>query len=206
MIGSTARTYVSLCGLAVVLFLAGCSGTSEVAPTPSVTVGGKTFSGPWASDFAQQYNRSSSDFVKEILRDGKITDAEFAEVTEKYKACLKAAGITFQGQRPDGSTDIFFPNGVSAEDGNQKADVCGRESGEDAVGGLYFAQQRNPKHLDEATIVSACLVKKQVVPRGYDARDYAKDSPRRDFPFTDPSRGEAALDECMSDPLGLQNQ
>jgi len=201
------RVAVWSLGLTAALLLAGCSGTSPgPAHDNTVKAGDKTFTGAWAQEYAQQYRRSGSEFVKKILADGKITEAEFSEVTEKYSTCLAAAGITFQGRRANGSTDFFFPNGVSADAANSAADACGRESGEDAVGGLYLAQHRNPQHLDEATIMAACLVKKEAVPRGYDAGDYSKDSPQGAFPFTDPATGQRSLEECSTDPLGLTMQ
>lgn len=190
------------CALAVVLMTSGCSSQDPSPQTRVVEVEGATFSGAWAQEFAQGFEKATSPFVKHILRDGEVTDAELAEVTEKYRTCLTASGITYDGQDSDGGTRFSFPLSISADDANRDANSCGEESGEDAVAGIYFEVRRNPLHLDENTIMAACLAKKGLVSASYDADQYAADSAAGTFPFSGAASSEASFQDCVADPLG----
>jgi hypothetical protein len=134
--------------ISAVLLLAACSAPSEPTHRQTVTVDGTTFSGPWAQEFAQRFESSSSALVKKIFQDGMITEAEFTEVTLSYRDCLAADGITFNRQGEDGSTDFTFPREISADEANRTVDLCSRRSEIDSVGGLYRAMDHNPRSLD----------------------------------------------------------
>lgn len=184
--------------------LAGCAAEGPAGGQPSKELGSApAFSGPWADDFTSAYRAASSDFEKKALADGKITDAEFSEVENTFKTCLKAKNVTFTGFKTGGGYDFHFGNGINADEANKAADDCSASSGLNTVGALYFRMQRNPNHLDEPTIMAACLVKKGAVPQGYSAADYLRNSPDQTYPFASKSSGEKVLRECGADPLGL---
>ncbi|NEN07895.1 hypothetical protein G3T36_18725 [Diaminobutyricibacter tongyongensis] len=161
------------------------------------------FSGPWAGDLTYAFRKASSDFERNALSDGTISEAEFAEVENRFITCLRAGGLTTAGINPGGSLEFGFPPEMGPDKANRISDNCSASSGYDTVGSLYFAMRRNPQNLDEAKIAAACLGRKGVVPRGYDASDYKRDVPTMAFPFSDPDEGREALEACSADPLGL---
>ncbi len=71
---------------------------------------------------------------------------------------------------------------------------------------LYEQVARNPENLDEAEIMAACLVRRDVVAPSFSADDYRRwyDTQGGLLPFTvDERTGERVFDECNADPLGL---
>jgi hypothetical protein len=197
---------LSVCAIMSLAALCGCAGqpSSPLGSHPSdVNISLPEFSGPWAADFTYALRKASSDFERKALSDGTISDAEFAEVEDRFISCLKAGGITSAGFNPDGSLEFGFPPSMGPDKANKISDGCSASSGRDTVGFLYFAMRRNSQNLDEAKIAAACLEKKGVVPRGYDASDYKRDVPDMAFPFSDQDEGQKALEACSDDPLGL---
>lgn len=189
------------------LVLAGCS--QAVVPPPTASVESTMvdgFDGPWAAEFAEAYRRATSDFERTALADGRISDAEFAEVENAFSACMTEHDVSFEGFRPGGGYAFAPGAGMTADDANDVADQCSATSGLDTIGYLYFAQQRNPQNQDEAAIVTACLVRKRAVPEDYSTADYLRDSPGRAYPFVDATSGEKALMLCEQDPLGRLEQ
>lgn len=194
-----------------ILALAGCGSPSDPsagAVTQSAAgisheSGPPSFDGPYAAEFADFYSRATSDFVREVLWDGQITDAEFAEMTDRFSSCLADQGITFLGFNPDGG----LRTSVAQNGGDTHAIVsdCSRSSGEDFIGALHSMLVTNPDDRDWSTIVAECLVKKGVVPSDYSAADFAQDEAKfADFESVTPELRDALL-ACTSDPLGLAN-
>lgn len=196
--------------LLFVAFLSGCGETSAVPATHAKHAkdGAEIpqFSGPWAEDFRSSYRRATSDFERKALADEMISDSEFAEMENRFTTCLEEHSISFSGFSPTGAFEFHFREGMNAATASATADSCAASSGNDTIGSLYFAMRRNPENLDESAIMAACLVGKRVVPRGYGARDYEKDAPEMTFPFSDPTAGQTALDDCGADPLGFGSQ
>jgi len=195
---------------ATALAVAGCSNSVDTSALKKTTtaldntsVGDvPIFSGPWASDFTSEYtNANNSDFVREILRDEKITDQELAEVRDRNRRCLSAHGFTAIRFHDDGTQELTAPIDADSDVVNKKATQCSDESGDISVGALYSWMRRNPENLDEHTIMATCLVRKGIVDPSYTAQDYARDLPEQSFPYTDPARGETMFRECHADPL-----
>ena len=180
--------------------LTGCATTTTTEKAHSAP----KFEGPWAAEFTSAYKAAKSDFVRGVLKDGKITDQEFSEMTERFKSCLDSSGITFEGFKEDGSYDTSFPPGsISGDEAHKRIDACSSEAGEDRVGALHSWLQRNPQKLDENQIMASCLVSKGAVDASFTAKEYAKDVATLTFPFLNKAKGEEALSSCESDPLGL---
>ncbi|MGG7507472.1 hypothetical protein [Plantibacter sp. YIM 135249] len=193
---------------AAAILLVGCASATPPSPTGSTDTANENivvpnFDGPWAEDFASAYRDSRSDFERKALSDGSISDAEFAEMENRFKTCLESKGIPFSGFKPGGGYKFQYPSGMDSKKANTIADECSADSGLNTLGSLYFAMQRNPQNLDEPSIISACLVERQVVPKGYGASDYNKDAAEMTFPFTDEKRGQEELEACTADPLGM---
>ncbi|GIT79934.1 hypothetical protein LLS1_16030 [Leifsonia sp. LS1] len=191
--------------LTVALSLSGCSQPPSSAPPASVQGGstGPEFAGPWADEFGSVFRRATTEFERTALADGRISDAEFAEMENRFTTCLTERNVTFGGFKPGGGYEFRPGAGVSSEKANTIADDCSASSGLNTIGYLYFAMQRNPQNLDEARLMAACLVEKKAVPAGYSAADYDRDSPDMTYPFISDSAGDHALDECSADPLGI---
>ena len=182
---------------------AAASSHSEIpGPTPASTGAIPTFDGPYAAEFADFYARASSDFVREVLKDGLVTDAEFAEMTARFTSCLADQGVTFQGFDPGGGFGTSnAPNGGDTE---TIVNECSHSSGQDFIGALYSFMKRNPDNLDSATITKDCLIRKGVVPPDYSAEEFAQDNTGRFADFGSlPNDLQKALVSCSSDPLGL---
>jgi len=160
------------------------------------------FSGPYAADFAQLYAESTSQFVRDVLQDGQISDAEYAEMTSNFASCLADKGITFDGFNSDGGFKTSLaPNGG---DTHSIVNGCSDSAGEAPISALYGFLHRNPENLDWETITAACLVGKGVVPVDYDAAQFSQDSMGRFADVTSlPQDLRDALVSCSSDPLEL---
>lgn len=200
------KTISSAIGIVIssVLVLSGCSPSDSTvgdsSTPPRVTAAAAA---GWKDEFADASRRARTDFERSALADGRITDAEFSEMENGFAGCLRDHNVTFDGFGVGGGYGFTPRTGTTTEEANSIADDCSARSGLDTVGYLYFAMQRNPQNLDEATITAACLVKKKVVPPSYSARDYSRDAPTQAFPFSDKTSGDKALEQCSTDPLGL---
>ncbi|MGV8883493.1 MAG: hypothetical protein ACOH19_15195 [Rhodoglobus sp.] len=161
--------------------------------------------GPWAAEFKSNYDRAESDFVREVLIDGKITDQEFSETFELFRSCLAKVNIVITDQKEDGSFSTESSPGTSTDDSFAATSKCSHESGEDLIGSLYSFVQRNPQRLDEATIMAQCLLGKGAVPPNYTAEEFADDATSGEFPLI-LEDGEKVLQECSIDPLGIHGK
>ncbi|SMQ71905.1 hypothetical protein [Agreia sp. VKM Ac-1783] len=189
--------------LATGLTLAGCT-SSTTGDSGGSSGSTPEFTGPWAAEFADSYAKADTDFAKEVLSDGKVTEQEFSEMLSNFQECVAAKGITVSDYGFDGSYKTKFDPKLGNDAANASVKECSHSSGEDLVGALYTWTHRNPDKLDENEITAACLSKKGVVPDGYGAKDYTTDSADDKFPFPDQAAGRAALDSCRMDPLGIQ--
>ena len=87
-----------------------------------------SFDGPYAAELAEFYRSAENDFVLAVLSDGVITDAEYAEMTERFRSCLADQGVTFDGFRPDGGcTTSLAPGGAHT---HEVVAACSRHSGQ----------------------------------------------------------------------------
>lgn len=192
---------------ALAVALVGCGSTTHVDGQPaesSSTFTGEVpdFAGPYAADFAHAYASTTSDFVREVLKDGQITDAEYAEMTADFTSCLADQGITFKGFDADGG--FGTSNAPNGGDTHEIVNQCSSSAGEDFIGALYSFTKTNPDNLDSATIVKDCLIRKGVVPPDYSAEEFAQDNTGRFADFGNLSDDlQKALVSCSSDPLGL---
>ncbi|QBE48023.1 hypothetical protein [Leucobacter triazinivorans] len=198
---------VAVCG--AVLFLSGCSGVdpggsaSAAGTGPSAASGSAPeFDGPWASTFSSMYERAGSDFERQVLSDGKVTDQEYAETLDRFTECLSAYGHYDIDFGDDGGFTFNSPKGSNDDEGVAQVEQCSKESGEGGINALYHWMKRNPENLDESTIMAACLVRKGAVDPSYSATDFDQNQAVEDFPYLS-GHGRNDLVECSTDPLGL---
>lgn len=159
--------------------------------------------GPWAKEFATAYENAGSDFARQILSDGQITDHEVVEMRNKFTQCLSGHGFTEIEFEEDGAFTLKPPEKGERRTHEKQVEGCSIAAGEDVVGALASGVRRNPENLDENTIIAACLVRKGVVAKDYSAEDYARDAARDHYAYQDPVAGPDALLACDADPLGL---
>ena len=133
-----------------------------------------------------------------------ISEQEYAEMLARFTTCVDDAGISFDGFKPDGSSEFEVPSGMSTDRGNELMDEYSLSSGESTVGAVYHWVNRNPENLDENEIMAQCLIDSDVVDPSYTAEDFAADEMEETMPWTtDAESGHEALRACNSDPLGL---
>lgn len=179
--------------------LVGCSQTADSSSAdlrrpPAVFTGPvPSFSGPWASDFADAYRSTTSELVHGILEKGSITDQDYAEVSSAYVKCMANKGFKAEVTGPFGESVIDTGPGDDAAHAK-----CSEDMG--VIAGLRRDILRNPEHRDEEEIVAACLVDKKVAPPGYSKRDYEADLQAQRFPY---SIDDPGFSKCVNDPLGL---
>jgi hypothetical protein len=159
--------------------------------------------GPWATEFETEYRNAPSDFVRDVLRDGAITDSELAEMVQAFRKCLKASSIELKTWRPDGSYNIHFDEELGSAAANDTVTRCSKQVGEDSISSLYHFVRMNPDNQDWTKILVTCLIDAGVVGETYTSSDYLRDSRLQPFPFRDPERDKPLFDQCTADPLGL---
>lgn len=196
---SVRRASAWLVACAVVSTMIGCAATSEDASGSSAASSGDVpqFSGKWAAEFAENYRGTDDETARAILAKETITDADYSEIGDAFIACMAAKDFTVTIDDEYGAFTVT--NSFDGEDPAVKAAYTACASGFNAVSGLRGQMLRNPQHLDENTIVAACLVKEGLVDPGYTAKDYARDMQDWTFPF---GQDSLKAGDCFADPLG----
>lgn len=186
------------------LVVAGCGRSDVVEDVPPVAgTSGEVpgFSGPYAEEFAKSYREATSDFVRSALQDEEISDAEYAEMSERFRQCLAEVGIEFDEFDADGS--FMTTNAPHGGDTHAFVTECSESSGENSVGMLWTFIRGNPENRDTYAGMAECLVSTGVVSPGYDAEQYMADAEGR-FSNLDnlPEETRTALVDCSQDPFG----
>ena len=175
-------------------------------PSPVGSVPGSgvpEFSGPWASEFAASYDRATDDFTRSVIEDGVVSEAERAEMIDRFTRCVADLGYAVEEYALDGSFSLTFAPDTDADIANEEVKGCSRSSGETEIGALSSWTHRNPDRADETALIVECLARSGVVPSSYSTSDYADDTSHDDFPFVDEDAGREALQRCRIDPLDV---
>lgn len=185
--------------------LSGCA--AQEAEQPESAKDTPSFSGPWASVFAHEYEATTSDFARQVLADGKITEAERAAVIERFSDCLTQNGLTLKEYRVDGSFQIDI-NDRAEEDDPSKAKMpgCRDTSGINTIDLLYQDMRKNPENRNKSEIMVECLLKAEAVSEGYTVADFDREDPSGKVTLLRPELKETAKDPvllCEKDPLGI---
>ena len=199
--------------LAVLLFtiaaaLTGCatsgldsqaSPSATATPTPSSTVTGPAFTGPYAAELAERYAKSRSTFERDALADGKVTDAEQAEMIERLRTCLASNGFTLEKYTKTGAQEnTILDDSRDPDAGHEAIESCQWSSGANTVGLIYEQMLVNPQNVDLVPKIIACLKKLHLVGPSYSKNDYQRELPH----FPDDKR-DAQVTQCNADPLNL---
>lgn len=187
--------------------LAGCTASGvDSLPSPSATAtptpsspGGPTFTGPYAALLTERYAKSNSSFERDALADGKVTDAERAEMIERFRACLSSTGHRLDSFKKTGAREITALNpDEDAETGRKQIESCEKHAGVNTVGLIYSAMATDPENTDLVPKIVACLKKHGLVGPGYSRSDYQRGLPT----FPDAKRNDRVT-QCNDDPLNL---
>lgn len=179
----------------------GATSASTPVPMPASSAAGEVpaFAGPWADWFTTVYtSENATDAQREILADGVITDAEYAQVRADFAQCLEHLGLTVHLE-PDGGFTVDESDALSESQIAGDAVPTCEDRTVGSVGLLYEQIRRNPEQKDEATIVVDCLHDDGVVGPAYTAAQYRTDLDA----YTGLDWDSGAVRACVDDPLGL---
>lgn len=189
----------------------GTQSAGQQSGTGGTQISAPEFQGPFAEEFRDAYQDASTDLGRQILEDGVITAAEFAEVEAIMIACLLENGVEVQGGLVgDGSGGVGYEaqnlREISQEEDGEIETSCEQASDAVKIGLLYFGMKDNPENRNQGEIMAECLVYKQVVPRGYSGEDWERDMMSQEH--SDPVNMSAeelkrfeAEQECFADPF-----
>lgn len=145
--------------LAIALLLTACT-PSGVEQGSNVTENDEPlFSGPHASQMEEDYRSSESPFFRQVIFDGKVTEAEYREAREKEANCLVEHGFTGVQFNSDGTSSMDVRSDLSDQEQLAVADECSRTTGSDLVSVWYNTLAANPDNVDWPTAERDCLVK-----------------------------------------------
>lgn len=147
--------------------------------------------GSWADEVRQEYEKASSPEIREALRDGVISDQEYAEMKQRYASCLSAAGITLTKYDLGGAV-FDQPQSMTAEETHNIESGCSDDSGDWPIAYFYLQMRVNPQNKDMRQSTIDCYKRKGLVGPSYGIKDYEAG----DFPSSD----EQAVNSCDTDP------
>jgi hypothetical protein len=112
-----------------------------------------------------------SPFVKEVLNDYFITDAEYAEARASVIACVTEAGIDASYVPQSETSWALAIVGEMTPAQAQKELQCSLDW-MGPIEELYDRQVNNPENRDPFDIVAECLVREGFAPEGFTGKDY----------------------------------
>jgi len=167
------------------------------SPSPSSQAKMPEFTGPFAAEYREAWDRSTNESVKRIVEDEVISEQEWSQVMQSLKTCLEAEGITVTEYREDGSYDALVGD-LHGEAANEELGRCEIASGEAWLGYLYRSQTDNPQNIPEPELMADCLKRNSAVAPSYTAEQYAEDVEDVSFPYVD-AEGPAIFESCNVD-------
>jgi hypothetical protein len=155
VLGSVPRGVAALTCVTGLAVLCGCGGDAGRDPDD-----------PYAEEFEQFIESSTSAFVRGVLADHEVDDGELSASLSSFVVCLQDRGVPVTVE--EGATlpsDLAFPIGV-LEERKADHDACSALW----VGGietLYEAVRLNPENRDMDSLVADCLVREGLAPDGF---------------------------------------
>lgn len=166
------------------------SGSSSSAPQ---------FTGPFSSLLTQIWDESESDFVREVIADGSISDQEWAETGDRLEQCLTGKNIEFLGFKDDGSYGYNAGN-RTLEEIEPILEECEASSGESWINMLRIAAKTNPGNEPPEVVVRECMIRLGVVDNSYSSEDFLRDVETLEFPLSPSGPGLDGFWACNADP------
>ncbi|MDR2973674.1 MAG: hypothetical protein LBV00_03015 [Propionibacteriaceae bacterium] len=137
--------------------------------------------GPYAAQFRQEYERAKSDYVREVLADGKVDVQELQDAQQHMVSCMEERGyvLFYDVDRYGLSNQTMdmshgpWDNFTAAE---QEEALAAERTCEDAwmggIGSLYHMVRVNPNDEDWSGLIAACLVRHGLAPEGFTGQDW----------------------------------
>lgn len=198
MSGRIVTARLKVLALVSVLCTAALAGCSADVAAPSDR-DAPAFTGPFAAEYEEAWQKSETSEVRTVLRDGRISDQEWSQVLKTLTECLAEKGITLvEYDAGDGGYEANVGD-MSGADANERMGACEKRSGEAWVGRLYRDQTRNPENVSETQLITECLIRNHAVPTSYTEEDYLEDAPTLSFPYLD-DHGPQTFAGCNADP------
>ncbi|HHW84554.1 MAG TPA: hypothetical protein GX743_12230 [Actinomycetales bacterium] len=176
------HTIATLLPLAAALLLSGCSaGTEE---------------GPWSDTIREYGSLASSDFERDVLSDGEITQAEYDEAVDRFVSCARDQGVEVE---VTGTGYVFeaAPSGQTHAETVVHDCAIGTTS---LIEGLWTAMQQNPENIVMEQLVVDCLKDAGAIPDSYDPADFVQDY--QSGSVAGLATDSPALTTCMENPHG----
>lgn len=148
----------------IAISMGACSPSGSVPSSISVE-------GPWASEIEVAYTRSNNNFIRQILADGIITDAEFSEARSRVKDCMAEAGFEGwwqQGQLGDWSWTIDGRGSAAHDEASGRCFSMWLGD----IHWLYQDMRFNPNNEEMSPLIAQCLVRNGLVPEGFTGHDW----------------------------------
>lgn len=175
--GVTTFVCVAACCL---MLLSGCGGATHIDSSAGTATGasssataqdGTVFTGPYAQQIKRTYDDAHQSLTKKILKDSKITDEEFNELSEHFSDCAKQQGVdvTFDSQ---GGMQTTYPAGMSQSDGDSAVAQCDEDNDFTSMSILHDSMKSNPKNEDPAVPLLQCLKKNGLAEQSMTVDDY----------------------------------
>ncbi|MDR2619605.1 MAG: hypothetical protein LBC29_00500, partial [Propionibacteriaceae bacterium] len=130
------------------------------------------------AEFAQAYEYAPTEFVRDVVRDGVVSAAEMAESQSRVLECIAQSGLGITAYYLDngfGLAELTFAaaeNRIDAIDKQQEIVADCEFKWMTYIGIIYYGMMTNPNHENWDDLVAACLVRKGLVPEGFNGRDY----------------------------------
>ncbi|WP_055426638.1 hypothetical protein [Bifidobacterium aesculapii] len=156
--------------------------------------GEPAFSGPYAAEFRKAYEEAPTDLARNILKDGRITEAEIQEVYDDYNTCLEPYGLQATWSAEQGEAMGRYRGSMSDDEELKVMDECHAKTGAGDISSLYAATNANPDNVDQAAMersVYQCYAKHGLLPRPIGEDEYM--STMSTVGLTDESRFEENL-------------
>ncbi len=145
----------------ILVFLCACGAKPEAKPVD-----------PYRPDVLAAYKIATSDFERQVLKDGLITRQEYEEAVNRFLDCMKKSGY------PMGKVDNYgiYNYQISGNSGAEgpSMDKCHQDT-IIKIEPLYVDKHMNPLKQDLHELIAKCLIRKKIAPPDYSKEKYLAD-------------------------------
>lgn len=175
--GVTTFVCVAACCLTL---LSGCGGAAHTDPVRRYRYRRiKQRHGPgrhgvhraYAQQIKRTYDNAHQSLTKKILKDSKITDQEFLELSQHFSDCAQQQNVevTVDSQ---GGMSTSYPSGMSEADGDAIVKQCDADNDFTDMNMLRSDMNSNPKNEDPVVPLLKCLKQYGLAEQSMTVEDY----------------------------------
>ncbi|SDB91901.1 hypothetical protein SAMN05216410_0919 [Sanguibacter gelidistatuariae] len=143
-----------------------CVGIAVSGCADKVTFSDGVASSPYHEIFERELSGPLSEFQKEILADGVVTDSEVTEAQGRFKSCFEDLGYSVGIDPNDGSYTWSGKVGDDQAVVEAAYDEC-KEKFVSAVGPMYYDMKKNPKNEVFEDLIVECLKRNGYIDPGF---------------------------------------